>query len=217
MRLATSAPPSPRAALAARDFIALRPSPLPLRPARWHRDCEIPGAPTHAMPKIETLHDLLIEELKDLYSAETQLVKALPKMAKAASDERLKEGFQKHLAQTQEQVSRLDQIAKILEFTPKGKKCLAMEGLVAEGSEKISDDASDSVRDAALICAAQKIEHYEIAGYGTLREFAELLGYDEVRALLEATLEEESAADEELTEIASSINIEAEQGIESDE
>ncbi len=169
------------------------------------------------MPKIETLHDLLIEELKDLYSAETQLVKALPKMAKAASDERLKEGFQKHLAQTQEQVSRLDQIAKILEFTPKGKKCLAMEGLVAEGSEKISDDASDSVRDAALICAAQKIEHYEIAGYGTLREFAELLGYDEVRALLEATLEEESAADEELTEIASSINIEAEQGIESDE
>lgn len=169
------------------------------------------------MPKIETLHDLLIEELNDLYSAETQLVKALPKMAKAASDERLKEGFQKHLAQTQEQVSRLDQIAKILEFTPKGKKCLAMEGLVAEGSEKISDDASDSVRDAALICAAQKIEHYEIAGYGTLREFAELLGYDEVRALLEATLEEESAADEELTEIASSINIEAEQGIESDE
>jgi ferritin-like metal-binding protein YciE len=169
------------------------------------------------MPKIETLHDLLIEEIKDLYSAETQLVKALPKMAKAAHDERLKEAFQKHLAQTQEQVSRLEQIAKSLEFSPKGKKCLAMEGLVAEGQEKISDDASDSVRDASLICAAQKIEHYEIAGYGTLREFAELLGYDETRALLEATLEEESATDEELTEIASSINIEAEQGTDSED
>jgi ferritin-like metal-binding protein YciE len=164
------------------------------------------------MPKIQTLHDLLIHELKDLYSAETQLVKALPKMAKAAHDERLKTGFQKHLEQTKEQVARLEQVAQILDFSPKGKKCLAMEGLVAEGSETIDEDASPSVKDAALICAAQKIEHYEIAGYGTLREFAEILGYDEVRALLEATLEEESATDEELTEIASSINIEAEQG-----
>jgi ferritin-like metal-binding protein YciE len=164
------------------------------------------------MPKIQTLHDLLIHELKDLYSAETQLVKALPKMAKAAHDERLKTGFQKHLEQTKEQVARLEQVAQILDFSPKGKKCLAMEGLVAEGSETIDEDASPSVKDAALICAARKIEHYEIAGYGTLREFAEILGYDEVRALLEATLEEESATDEELTEIASSINIEAEQG-----
>lgn len=166
------------------------------------------------MSKIETLHDLLIQELKDLYSAETQLVKALPKMAKAASDERLKEAFQKHLAQTQEQVSRLEQIAKSLEFSPKGKKCVAMEGLIEEGKETISEDAADSVKDAALILAAQKIEHYEIAGYGTLREFADLLGYDEVRSLLEATLEEEHATDEELTEIASSINIEAEQGVD---
>ena len=169
------------------------------------------------MSKIETLHDLLIEQLKDLYSAETQLVKALPKMAKAATDERLKEGFQKHLAQTEEHVSRIEQIAKILEFSPKGKKCLAMEGLIAEGKETISEEATDSVKDAALICAAQKVEHYEIAGYGTLREFAELLGYDEVRSLLEATLEEESATDEELTEIASSINVEAEQGADSEE
>ncbi len=166
------------------------------------------------MSKIETLHDLLIQELKDLYSAETQLVKALPKMAKAATDERLKEAFQKHLAQTQEQVSRLEQIAKSLEFSPKGKKCVAMEGLIEEGKETISEDAADSVKDAALILAAQKIEHYEIAGYGTLREFADLLGYDEVRSLLEATLEEEHATDEELTEIASSINIEAEQGVD---
>jgi ferritin-like metal-binding protein YciE len=166
------------------------------------------------MSKIETLHDLLIHELKDLYSAETQLVKALPKMAKAASDERLKEAFQKHLAQTQEQVSRLEQIAKTLEFSPKGKKCVAMEGLIAEGQETISEDAADSVKDAALIIAAQKVEHYEIAGYGSLREFADLLGYDEVRSLLEATLEEEHATDEELTEIASSINVEAEQGVD---
>lgn len=166
------------------------------------------------MSKIETLHDLLIQEIKDLYSAETQLVKALPKMAKAASDERLKEAFQKHLAQTQEQVSRIEQIAKSLEFSPKGKKCVAMEGLIEEGKETISEDAAESVKDAALILAAQKIEHYEIAGYGTLREFADLLGYDEVRSLLEATLEEEHATDEELTEIASSINIEAEQGVD---
>ncbi len=166
------------------------------------------------MSKIETLHDLLVHELKDLYSAETQLVKALPKMAKAATDERLQEAFQKHLAQTQEQVSRLEQIAKTLEFSPKGKKCVAMEGLIAEGQEVISEEASDHVKDAALILAAQKVEHYEIAGYGTLREFADLLGYDEVRSLLEATLEEEHATDEELTEIASSINIEAEQGVD---
>ena len=192
---------------------------LVLGPPRWHPLCDSSRAstPTITMSKIETLHDLLIHELKDLYSAETQLVKALPKMAKAATDERLKEGFQKHLAQTQEQVSRLDQIAKILEFTPKGKKCLAMEGLIAEGQETISEEATDSVKDAALICAAQQIEHYEIAGYGTLREFAELLGYDEVRSLLEATLEEESATDEELTEIASSINVEAEQGAEAED
>ena len=164
------------------------------------------------MPKIETLHQLLIHELKDLYSAETQLVKALPKMAKAAHDERLKEGFKKHLEQTQEHVTRLERVAEILEFTPKGKKCLAMEGLIAEGAETISEDASPSVKDAALICAAQKVEHYEIAGYGTLREFAELLGYEEVRDLLETTLQEEGDTDKELTEIASSINVEAEQG-----
>ncbi len=169
------------------------------------------------MSKIETLHELFIEEIKDLYSAETQLTKALPKMAKAANDPDLKAGFEEHLEQTQEHIVRLERIAELLEFSPKGKKCLAMEGLVAEGAETISEDAAPSVKDAALICAAQKVEHYEIAGYGTLRAFAELLGYEEVRELLEQTLEEEKATDEKLTDLATNINMEAEQGTESDD
>lgn len=163
------------------------------------------------MPKIKTLHDLFIHETKDLYSAENQLTKALPKMAKAASDPDLKAGFKRHLEETREHLKRLERIAEILEFSPKGKKCLAMEGLVAEGEETISEDAAPSVKDAALISAAQKVEHYEIAGYGTLRAFAELLGYDEVRELVEETLEEEKATDEKLTELAASINVEADE------
>lgn len=166
------------------------------------------------MAKIQTLHDLFIHELKDLYSAETQLTKALPKMAKAAHDEELRAGFKEHLEQTQEHVRRLERIAELLDFSPKGKKCLAMEGLISEGAETISEDAAPSVKDAALICAAQKVEHYEIAGYGTMRAFAELLGYEEARELIEETLEEEKDTDERLTELAAAINIEAEAGVE---
>ena len=147
------------------------------------------------MSKIESLHDLLIEELKDLYSAETQLVKALPRLAEAASSEELKTAFKNHLKETEGHVSRLERIADLLEFSPKGKKCQAMEGLVAEGKETISEDASAAVKDAALIIAAQKVEHYEISGYGSAKTFADLLGYDEVHDLLQATLDEESAAD----------------------
>lgn len=169
------------------------------------------------MSKIKTLHELFIQEAKDLYSAENQLTKALPKMAKAANDADLKEGFERHLEETRGHLERLERIGKILDFSPKGKKCLAMEGLVAEGEETISEDATPSVKDAALICAAQKVEHYEIAGYGTLRAFAELLGYEEVRELIEETLEEEKATDEKLSEIALGINVEAEQGDDEDD
>jgi ferritin-like metal-binding protein YciE len=162
------------------------------------------------MPKLENLHDLLILELQDLYSAETQLVKALPKLAKAASDENLRTLFNDHLEETKEHVARLERIADLLEFSPKGKKCQGMEGLIAEGAERIDEKAQPSVRDAALICAAQKAEHYEISSYGTLRTFAELLGYDEVAELLQETKDEEVAADEKLTGVAGDINVEAE-------
>lgn len=166
------------------------------------------------MPKTNTLHDLLIEELKDLYSAETQLTKALPKMAKAANDEGLRAGFEEHLDQTHEHIARLDRVMELLDASPKGKTCKAMKGLVAEGEEKIDEDASPAVKDAALICAAQKVEHYEIAGYGTVRTFAELLGQDEIVSLLQETLDEEAETDRKLTELASSLNLKAESGDE---
>jgi ferritin-like metal-binding protein YciE len=167
---------------------------------------------TCVMPKTTTLHELLIDELKDLYSAETQLTKALPKMAEAANDEGLKAGFEEHLDQTREHVARLDRVMELLGSSPKGKVCKAMKGLVAEGEEKIDEDASPAVRDAALICAAQKVEHYEIAGYGTVRTFAELLGEDEVVSLLQETLDEEAETDRKLTQLASSLNLKAESG-----
>lgn len=163
------------------------------------------------MPKIESLQELFAEELKDLYSAETQLTHALPKMAKAASNEELASSFRNHLKETEGHKTRLERIAEMHDFSPKGKKCLAMEGLVAEGAETIGEDAPPSVKDAALICAAQKVEHYEIAGYGTLRRFAELLGYEDAAKLLAATLEEEYAADKKLNSCAERINVEAEQ------
>jgi ferritin-like metal-binding protein YciE len=166
------------------------------------------------MPKTNTLQDLLIEELKDLYSAETQLTKALPKMAKAANDEGLRAGFEEHLDQTHEHIARLDRVMELLDASPKGKTCKAMKGLVAEGEEKIDEDASPAVKDAALICAAQKVEHYEIAGYGTVRTFAELLGQDEIVSLLQETLDEEAETDRKLTELASSLNLKAESGDE---
>jgi len=160
--------------------------------------------------KLNTLEDLFHHELKDLYSAETQLVKALPKMAKAATHEDLKAGFEEHLEQTKGHVKRLEKIAKSLDLVLTGHKCKAMEGLVAEGGELISDDAEDTVRDAGLIGAAQRVEHYEIAAYGTARALAKCLGHDDAVELLSETLEEEKEADQNLTELAeSAINAEA--------
>ena len=168
------------------------------------------------MSKVNTFNDLLVEELKDLLSAETQLTKALPKMAKAASHEELKTAFEEHLEQTKIHIERLERSLEILGSSAKAKKCKAMEGLIAEGSEKIDLDADDAIRDAALIGAAQKVEHYEIAGYGTARTFAELLGQSEVADLLEQTLDEESETDERLTQIAETINAEAEETAETE-
>jgi ferritin-like metal-binding protein YciE len=160
--------------------------------------------------KLGTLQELLIEEIKDLYSAENQLLKALPKMAKAAADFTLKAAFEEHLEETRVQVDRLFTISEQLNFSPKGKKCKAMEGLIEEGSDVIDAKGDASVKDAALICAAQKVEHYEMAGYGCARTFAQLLGLSEVAELLQETLDEEGNADKKLTEIAkAAINVEA--------
>jgi ferritin-like metal-binding protein YciE len=159
------------------------------------------------------LKELYIDELRDIYSAETQLVKALPKMAKAASSEELREGFEKHLEQTRGHVERLETICESLGESPKGKKCLGMEGLVKEGAEAIDEDFEDAVMDAALIGTAQRVEHYEIAAYGTARDIAKVLGESEHVSLLEETLEEEKETDGKLTQLAGKINPQAkEQG-----
>ncbi|EDY19052.1 protein of unknown function DUF892 [Chthoniobacter flavus Ellin428] len=152
--------------------------------------------------KLKTIEDLFHHELKDLYSAENQLVKALPKMAKAASNEELKAGFEEHLEQTKGHVERLDQIAEMIGKKLGGHKCKAMEGLVEEGAELISEDAEDSVRDAGLIGAAQRVEHYEIAGYGTAIALANTLGQREAASLLGKTLQEEKETDAKLTKLA---------------
>ena len=152
--------------------------------------------------KLDSLREVLNESVRDLYSAETQLVKALPKMAKAASNPELKAAFTEHLTETKTQVERLDKVCELLGVKAKGKTCHAMKGLVEEGAEVIAAKGDPSAKDAALIGAAQKVEHYEIAGYGTCRTFASILGEDDVAALLQATLDEEGAADETLTEIA---------------
>jgi ferritin-like metal-binding protein YciE len=159
----------------------------------------------------ESLRKLYIDELKDLYSAETQMVKALPKMAKAASNDQLRQAFEEHLRQTSEHVSRLEQIFEALDEKPTGKKCLGMEGLVKEGAETMREDYEDKVKDAAIIGAAQRVEHYEIASYGTVKAFAELLGEDEHVSLLEETLNEEKEADQKLSQIAGEINSSATQ------
>ena len=164
------------------------------------------------MPKINTLHDVYVEQLRDLYSAETQLIKALPKMAKAAQDQTLKKGFEDHLEQTKVHAERLEEIFENLDEKPTGKKCKAMAGLVEEGSEAIGEDASPEAKDAMLIAAAQRVEHYEMAGYGCVKTYARLLGYEDAAQLLEETLGEEVATDEKLTEAAESINVEAEHG-----
>ena len=155
--------------------------------------------------KLPSLKTLLIEELRDLYSAETQLVKALPKMAKAASTEELSEAFTEHLEVTKGHVNRLEEIFEQLDEKPKGHPCMAMEGLLKEGTEAMDADGEDSVRDAALIIAAQKIEHYEIAGYGSVRTLAELLGEDRAAELLQETQDEEEEADQKLTQLAEDV------------
>ena len=150
--------------------------------------------------------ELYIDELKDLYSAENQLVKALPKMAKGAASEELRQGFEEHLEQTKVHVQRLEQIFEALGESPKGKKCMGMEGLIKEGGEVLNEDYERNILDAALIGAAQRVEHYEIAAYGTVRAMAEKLGEDEHASLLTETLEEEKETDEKLTELAVQAN-----------
>lgn len=161
------------------------------------------------MSKISTPRDLLVEELKDLYSAENQLLKALPKMAKAADAAELRDAFENHLRQTEGHVARLEKIGKQLGESMKGKKCKAMEGLIAEGSEIMEEDAEPTLLDLALIGAAQKVEHYEIAGYGCARTLAELVGEEKVAEILQETLNEEGETDKLLTSVAMELNLEA--------
>ena len=155
--------------------------------------------------KLDTLKTLYVNELRDLYNAEQQLVKALPKMAKAASSEELQEAFEKHLEQTRQHVERLEEVFEDIGEKPKGKTCKAMKGLIEEGSEILQEDGDESVIDAGIIVAAQKVEHYEIASYGSVRTFAQLLGKDTSADLLQTTLDEESEANELLNKLAEDI------------
>ncbi len=156
------------------------------------------------------LQELLTHELKDLYSAESQLVKALPKMAKAATSPELRRAFERHLEETRRQVQRLEQIGQELDIKLSGMKCKGMEGLIEEGKELLEEDFEDDVLDAGLIGAAQRVEHYEIAGYGTARAHADKLGLTRIAKLLQQTLDEEAATDRKLTDLAESIvNVEA--------
>lgn len=165
------------------------------------------------MSKLTSLHDLLVHELQDIYHAENQIVKALPKMVKAATHPELQAAFEEHLEQTEGQVTRLEQVFKLLGIPVKGKKCEGMAGLIEEGKETMEQDAEPAVMDAALIAAAQKIEHYEIASYGCVATYAQMLGLEEVHELLSQTLDEEETTDEKLTALAESvINVEAEMG-----
>lgn len=160
--------------------------------------------------KAGSLHDLFVHELKDIYSAEKQLLTALPKMIEAATTSELKEAFEEHLEVTKGQVDRLEQVFSIIDLTPQARTCEAMKGLISESQDLIKETTNSVVRDAALIVAAQKVEHYEIATYGCLRTFANVLGYEDAVDLLQETLEEEVEADEKLTAIAeSSINEDA--------
>jgi len=158
---------------------------------------------------MESLEDLFLDQLKDVFNAEKQLSKALPKLAKAAESEDLREALNSHLEETMEQIERLEKVFKSIDKPARGKTCKAMEGLVEEGSELLEEGETSAVLDAGLICASQKVEHYEIATYGTLITWAEILGYKKAIPLLQATLDEEKAADEKLTELASSLNFEA--------
>lgn len=154
------------------------------------------------MSGVNTIDQLFVEELKDIYSAETQITKALPKMAKASTSEELKTAFEEHLQETEGQIERLDQIFETLGVSPKGKTCEGMKGVITEGEEMLKETEKGDIRDAALISAAQRVEHYEMAAYGAVRTYAQKLGKQQVVELLEETLEEEKAADKKLTQIA---------------
>ncbi|MFC3833123.1 MULTISPECIES: ferritin-like domain-containing protein [Deinococcus] len=158
------------------------------------------------MTALKNLQDLYVEQLKDLYSAETQLVEALPKMEQAATDPQLKEGFRMHLEQTRQHVNRLESVFADLGEEPGGHTCKAMKGLIAEGAEMIDQDAAPAVKDAGLIACAQRVEHYEIAGYGTVARYAEVLGKRQHLEALRTTETEEKKTDSQLTELAGSIN-----------
>jgi ferritin-like metal-binding protein YciE len=158
---------------------------------------------------MDSLHELFVEQLRDIYDAENQLVKALPKMAKAASNDELRSGFEHHLEQTKEHIDRLETIFNNLEEEPEGESCKGMAGLIAEGKEAIEADCDDDVKDAWLIAAAQRVEHYEIAAYGTVKSMASLLDEEEAAGLLEETLNEEKETDQLLTEISEEINAQA--------
>ncbi|MGE5073447.1 MAG: ferritin-like domain-containing protein [Anaerolineae bacterium] len=164
------------------------------------------------MSKMQNLEDVLTDELKDMYSAENQILKALPKMAKASQGE-LRTAFEEHLEQTRRHAERLEKVCKELNITPKGKKCVGMEGLIGEGAEVLQTDGTEEAIEAALIGAAQRVEHYEIAAYGTARTHARQLGHNNAAKLLEQTLDEEKMADKRLTQLAEAkINMQAEQG-----
>jgi ferritin-like metal-binding protein YciE len=150
---------------------------------------------------LDSLEKLFLEELKDIYNGEKQILRALPRMAKAAESPELQQAFTKHLKETEGQVQRLERIFKDLGQAVRGKKCKGMEGLIEEGKEKMEEEGEPEVMDAALIASAQKVEHYEIATYGCLRTYAQLLGYSQAEKLLEQTLQEEEAADKKLTEL----------------
>lgn len=160
--------------------------------------------------EMKTLKDLYVNELKDLWSAETQILKALPKMIEAATAGELKEGFAKHEKQTEEHARRLEEILESLAESPEGKKCVGMEGLLKEGADLIEEEPTPDVLDAGLISAAQHVEHYEIAGYGTVRTWAGLLGHQEHVEILQQTLVEEEETDETLSKLAESVNVSAE-------
>lgn len=161
----------------------------------------------------DTLQDLLVETLRDTYNAEKQLVKALPKMAKSATSDELRAAFTDHLEVTRQQVTRLEQVFQELDVPVRGKHCVAMEGLIEEGKEIMEEDHDPNVMDAGIIAAAQKVEHYEIAAYGTLRTWAEMLGFTRAAELFQQSLDEEAEADEKLSQLAlTQINVEAQEG-----
>lgn len=165
------------------------------------------------MAKLEGLHDLFLEQLKDMYDSEKQLIKALPKMAKEAENEQLKRAIEHHLEETKGQAERLERVFESVEAKARGKHCAGMEGIIDEGKEMLDQDAEPAVRDAGIIASAQRVEHYEIAAYGTLVAYAKDMGHREAVTLLQQNLQEEEAADRKLTEISRTVNHDAMQPV----